>query len=169
MNLTRNHEVVVLIPGLLSGLGIRRCCDLWCRSQTWLGSVIAVAVAGSCNSYWILAWEHPYGMGVALKSKKKKKKKRKEERKKKRERERKEERKNSHYSKIGIRLREEVLAENLNFEFCCKSIYRRGHAKMLQREKSLHRTVGKSKYYRRKRRGSYILRGSSSLFGDGLN
>ena len=29
----------------LSGLGIWRCHELWCMSQTWLGSGIAVAVA----------------------------------------------------------------------------------------------------------------------------
>ena len=29
---------------LLSGLRIRGCCELWCRSQTWLGSGVAVAV-----------------------------------------------------------------------------------------------------------------------------
>ena len=29
----------------LGGLRIRHCCELWCRSQTWLGSGIAVAVA----------------------------------------------------------------------------------------------------------------------------
>ena len=29
----------------LSGLRIRHCCELWYRSQTWLGSDIAVAVA----------------------------------------------------------------------------------------------------------------------------
>ena len=36
----------------LSGLRIRRCRELWCRSQPWLGSCIAVALveAGSCNS-----------------------------------------------------------------------------------------------------------------------
>ena len=28
----------------ISGLRIRRCQELWCRSQTWLGSGIAVAV-----------------------------------------------------------------------------------------------------------------------------
>ena len=34
---------------LLSGLRIRSCCELWCRSQTWLGCGIAVALveAGS--------------------------------------------------------------------------------------------------------------------------
>ena len=37
----------------LSGLKIRRCRGLWCRSQTWLGSGVAVAVmqAGSCSSH----------------------------------------------------------------------------------------------------------------------
>ena len=29
----------------LSGVRIRRCCELWCRSQTWLRSGVAVAVA----------------------------------------------------------------------------------------------------------------------------
>ena len=29
----------------LSGLRIRRCRELWCRSKTWLGSGIAVALA----------------------------------------------------------------------------------------------------------------------------
>ena len=45
MNPTRIHEVADSIPGLLSGLRIRRCHKLWCRLQTWLGSDIAVAVA----------------------------------------------------------------------------------------------------------------------------
>ena len=37
---------------LLSGLGIRCCCELRCKSQTWLRScvVVAVAVAGSYSS-----------------------------------------------------------------------------------------------------------------------
>ena len=30
---------------LLSGLRIRRCRELWCRAQTWLGSLVAVALA----------------------------------------------------------------------------------------------------------------------------
>ena len=29
----------------LGGLRIRHCCELWCRSQTWLGSGIVVALA----------------------------------------------------------------------------------------------------------------------------
>ena len=37
---------------LLSGLTIRHCHELWCGSQTWLRSLVAVAVAvvGSCSS-----------------------------------------------------------------------------------------------------------------------
>ena len=36
----------------LSGSDIWHCCELWCRSQTWLGSGVAVAVAqaSSCSS-----------------------------------------------------------------------------------------------------------------------
>ena len=34
----------------LSGSRIRRCCELWSRSQTCLRSAVAVAVAGSCGS-----------------------------------------------------------------------------------------------------------------------
>ena len=51
MNLTRNHEIAGVISGL-SGLRIWCCHELWCRSQTWLGSDVAVVVAqaGSCSS-----------------------------------------------------------------------------------------------------------------------
>ena len=78
MNLTRICEDVGMIPVLLSGLRIWHCCELWYRSQTWLGSSVAVAVAqtGSCGSNSTpgpLAWELPYAMGTALKSEKKKK------------------------------------------------------------------------------------------------
>ena len=44
-NPTRNHEVVGRSPALLSGLRIRHCRELWCRSQTWLGSGVAMALA----------------------------------------------------------------------------------------------------------------------------
>ena len=37
------YEDAGLIPGL-SGLRIRHFCELWCRSQTWLGSGITAAV-----------------------------------------------------------------------------------------------------------------------------
>ena len=40
-NPTRNHEVAGSIPALASGLTIRRCCELWCRLQTRLGSCVA--------------------------------------------------------------------------------------------------------------------------------
>ena len=54
MNLTRNHEVVDLIPGLAQGLRIQQCCELWCRSHLRLGPHLAVAVAyaGACSSNW---------------------------------------------------------------------------------------------------------------------
>ena len=42
MDLTRNHKVAGLIPGLARW--VRRCHELWCRLQTWLGSCIAVAM-----------------------------------------------------------------------------------------------------------------------------
>ena len=44
LNPTRNHEVAGSIPDLLSGLTIWHCRELWYRSQTRLGSGIAVAV-----------------------------------------------------------------------------------------------------------------------------
>jgi len=43
-NLTRNHEVGCSISGLPSGLRIRHCHELWCRSQMRLGSSIAMAL-----------------------------------------------------------------------------------------------------------------------------
>ena len=38
------HEAAGSIPRL-NGLGIPRCHELWCRSKTWLGSRVAVALA----------------------------------------------------------------------------------------------------------------------------
>ena len=43
-NPTRNHEVAARSLASLSGLRIQHCPELWCRSQTWLGSRVAVAV-----------------------------------------------------------------------------------------------------------------------------
>ena len=43
-NLTRNHEVSSLIPGLAQWLRIQRCCELWCRLQMQFGSPVAVAL-----------------------------------------------------------------------------------------------------------------------------
>ena len=45
MNPTRNHEVAGSILALLSGLRIWCSRELCCRSQMWLGSGIAMAVA----------------------------------------------------------------------------------------------------------------------------
>ena len=51
-NLTRIHEDSGLIPGLIQWVGIWCCHELWYRSETWLGSGVAVAVvqAGTCSS-----------------------------------------------------------------------------------------------------------------------
>ena len=62
----------------LSGLRIHCCRELWCRSQTWLESCIAVVVVCTGRAVALiqpLAWELTYVTGMALKSKKKKKKK----------------------------------------------------------------------------------------------
>ena len=59
----------------LSGLRIQRCCALWCRLQTQLGSHVPVVWTGGCSSNQTPAWEPPHAMRVTLKSKKKKKKK----------------------------------------------------------------------------------------------
>ena len=49
----------------LRGLRIRRCHEPWCRSQTQLGSGVAVAPMRP------LAWEPPYAADVAVKRQKK--------------------------------------------------------------------------------------------------
>ena len=51
-NPTSIHEDAGLTPASLSGLRIRRCCELWCRLQARLISCVAVAVllAISCSS-----------------------------------------------------------------------------------------------------------------------
>ena len=59
---------------LFSGLRIRRCHELWCRSQTQLGSHRLAAVAPIRP----LAWEPPYAAGVALEKAKRQKKKKNE-------------------------------------------------------------------------------------------
>jgi len=60
------------VPSLasLSGLRMRHCRELWCRSQTRLWSCVAMAAVPIRP----LAWEPPYAAGVALKSKKRRKK-----------------------------------------------------------------------------------------------
>ena len=57
-----------------SGLMIKHCYELWCRSQIWLGSGVAVAVvwAGSCRSDLTLSLGNsmcPKKEGMALKRK----------------------------------------------------------------------------------------------------
>ena len=51
-NPTSIHEDTGSIPGLAQRVRIWHCGELWCRSQTWLRSRVAVAVvwAGSCSS-----------------------------------------------------------------------------------------------------------------------
>ena len=66
-NLTRIPEDVAS----LSGLRIRYCRELWYRSQTWLGSSVAVAVAVAPTQP--LAWEFPYAASAALKRRRRKK------------------------------------------------------------------------------------------------
>ena len=44
-NPTRNHEVSGSIPGLAQWLRIQRCCELWYRLKTQLGSHVAVALS----------------------------------------------------------------------------------------------------------------------------
>ena len=62
---------------LLSGLRIPHCYEPWCRSQTRLGSGIAVPVHRPTAVAPILplAWATPYAVGMALKGQKGKKKK----------------------------------------------------------------------------------------------
>ena len=70
MNPTSTHEDT----GLIAGLRIWHCWELWYRSQTWLGShSIAVAVAQASAAVLLcpLAWELPYAINAALKRKKK--------------------------------------------------------------------------------------------------
>ena len=57
----------------LCGLRMQPGCELWCRSQTRLGSRVAVDTAAA--PIQPLTWELPYAASVTLKWQKKKKKK----------------------------------------------------------------------------------------------
>ena len=71
-NLTSIHEDAGSILASFSRLRIR-CHELWCRSQMWLRSCVAVAVvkaaAAAPAPIRPLAWELPHATGAALKSK----------------------------------------------------------------------------------------------------
>jgi len=75
----RTMRLQVRSLALLSGLRIQRCGELWCRSQTWLGSCIAVALtqASGYRSNWTpgLGTSIYHGSGPRKGKKKKKKKK----------------------------------------------------------------------------------------------
>ena len=75
IHLVSTHEVQTLAS--LSGLGMRRCCELWCRSQTQLGSCVAVALvqASSCSSNLTPGLGTSICRGCSPKKKKKKRKK----------------------------------------------------------------------------------------------
>ena len=60
----------------LSGLRIQHHRELWCRSQTWLRSRIAVGLwhrLAATAPIRPVAWEPPYAMGAALKGQQTKK------------------------------------------------------------------------------------------------
>ena len=50
MNPTSIHEDMGSFPGLTQWVKESACRELWCRSKTWLGSHVAVAVVGSYSS-----------------------------------------------------------------------------------------------------------------------
>ena len=75
--LTRNHDVVGLIPGLAQWVEYLVSCGVGCRSGSdpallWLWCMpVAMALIRP------LAWESPYATGVALEKAKREKKERK--------------------------------------------------------------------------------------------
>ena len=73
-NLSSIHKDVSSIPALLSGLRIRHCRELWCRSQRQLGSGVAVAVveAGGYSSDSTPSLGTSMCRGAVLKREKKK-------------------------------------------------------------------------------------------------
>ena len=76
MNPANTHEDPGSIPGLAQWVKYLGCHELWCRSQTWLGPGVAVAVCrpAAAAPIRLLVWELPYATHVALKNKNKNKK-----------------------------------------------------------------------------------------------
>ena len=60
----------------LSGLRVQHCRELWCRSQMWLGSgfAVAMAVMAVAAQMQSLAQELPYAESAAHKKKRKREK-----------------------------------------------------------------------------------------------
>ena len=77
-NQTGTRRLQVRSLTSISALRILRCHELWCTSQTWLRSGIAVVLVYvgrrlvATAPIRPLAWELPYALGVALKRQKKK-------------------------------------------------------------------------------------------------
>ena len=78
-NPTRNHEVSRPIPALAQWVkDLALLCELWCGSQTRLGSQLLWLWGRPAAIALIrpLAWDPPCALGAALENTKKKKKKR---------------------------------------------------------------------------------------------
>ena len=75
MNSASIREDAGLIPDLAQWVKGLTLPELWCRSQTWLRSGVAMAMtlASSCSSDLTSTLGLPYAVGAALKRPKKKK------------------------------------------------------------------------------------------------